>query len=208
MVIGGGRLEWAAGARRPAPLIGIEIRVGAAGVLRPAEALHPSFSARRRSARGGGLRRRAGHRPIGWTRSINAGAAAAATQARAPRTCSASPHRLRRPEGSAAVACAQDRRSTPGARAARPGVLRRSLHVRQPAATLPGAGGSAGRGLAEHVPADPGVHGDRRRGAGVDRAGRAELGDVQHGRRTPPAPAPTGRGPPGRRAGRSARGRS
>ena len=84
-------------------------------------------------------------------------------------------------------------RSTGALARTSPGVLRRSLHVRQPAAT-PSPGAAAGRragrrraprrqpcgDLGEDVPADPGVHRHRGRGAGVDRAGRAELGDVEH----------------------------
>ena len=61
-------------------------------------------------------------------------------------------------------------------------------------------------GLAEHVPADPRVHRDRRGRAGVDRAGRAELRDRQHAVAGRPRLRRTAPGPPARTAGRSARG--
>ena len=56
------------------------------------------------------------------------------------------------------------------------------------------------------VLADPGVHRDAGGDAGVDRAGRAELGDRQHDVAPPRGPRRTGRGPPARTAARSARG--
>ncbi len=45
--------------------------------------------------------------------------------------------------------------------------------------TVPAVETEVSRALVEDVATDPGMHGDRGSGTGVDRAGRAELLDVQ-----------------------------
>ena len=58
----------------------------------------------------------------------------------------------------------------------------------------------------QRVLAEPGVHGDAGGDTGVDRAGRAQLGDRAHDGTRGPGCVRQARAPPGRRAGRSAEG--